>query len=117
VFRHAEECTTQLDNVGLSDEFIYHRVGFFVAHYGRRGLTCLLYHFGAWVDMPEIYQAGWYRYGSDGPLEQLDFREPISCLHDVSILLAEFALWADLPHNEGPVRAYENYLTNSPVGL
>ncbi|MBX6389780.1 MAG: hypothetical protein IRZ08_12425 [Frankia sp.] len=106
----ANKCIKGLMNSRLSDELIYDRVGFFVAHFGRRGLTCLLYHFGTWVDMPEVFHAGWYRYGSDGPLEQLDFREPISCVHDIPIISHELNIWSSLALEEEIPSNYLGYL-------
>lgn len=86
----AAECLDAEELKDLSDEFEYFRVGFLFCHIGRRGSTIALFHFGRWVDMPEVFHSGWYSYGhSELKLEALDFREPVACLHDAPLVADE----------------------------
>ena len=77
----------------LSEEFEHHFRGFFVVHGGRRGVTCMLYHFGVWTDMPEVFHNSWYTYADSNEYDELDALEPIACFHDVDLVLAEIAQW------------------------
>ncbi|OLT15726.1 hypothetical protein BJF78_15850 [Pseudonocardia sp. CNS-139] len=114
-FQQAELCTQDLVAQGLSSEFDYHRKGFFIRHAGRRGTTSLLYHFGVWTDMPEVFTTSWYRYRNSDTLEQLDFREPISCWHELDLIRGELGRWKefiDLNMQDGQVdwaRVYRDY--------
>lgn len=95
------QCVRNLEESGLSGEFTYARFGFFLSHFGRRGITCSLFHFGLWVDMPEVFASSWYSYGhGGGDLERLDFREPLMCIHEIPVALAETLLFKEI--------AYEN---------
>lgn len=89
----ARSCIGDLTSAGLSDEFDYHKRGFLLSHFGRRGLTVLLCHFGVWTDMPEVFHTSWYRYGDTGELERLDHREPVACYHDLPLVTAELLSW------------------------
>ncbi|MBN8866897.1 MAG: hypothetical protein J0H98_05045 [Solirubrobacterales bacterium] len=67
-----------------------------VLNYGRRGLTVLLYHFGAWEDTPEVFLKSWYRYQHSSEFEVLDDAEPIMCFLDSPLILAELSLWRQM---------------------
>jgi hypothetical protein len=90
----ARQCLANFDESGISDEFTYFRFGFIICHLGRRGITVSLTHFGLWVDMPEVFASSWYCYGHSGEeLERLDFREPLTCIHEVPTMLSEILLF------------------------
>jgi len=89
-----DPCLEVADSSCLSDEFLYLRVGAFLVHFGRRGVTVTLIHFGCWGDMPEVFICGWYAYArSLDNLELLDNREPVSCYHDAPVLTHELDRW------------------------
>src|SRR5271170_5126270 len=87
------ERLSQLGREAISPEFNYHRTGFAVIHIGRRGTTFLVYHFGVWIDMPEVFHLGWYRRAGMDEMEVLDSAEPIACYADLPIVFGELALW------------------------
>lgn len=106
--------TRELNELYLSDEFHYLRTGFALCHFGRRGITTEIFHFGLWDDMPEIFHVGWYTYGYvEQSMEVLGHEEPILCFHDIPVALAEILLFrslvADLPTSrpDGSVVAQE----------
>lgn len=74
----------------LSPEYAYLRIGFFVFHYGRRGTTISLWHWGKWGDTFEAFNHAWYCYNDDfQKLEALDAAEPVFCNLDVEIIANE----------------------------
>jgi hypothetical protein len=95
----ARQCLANFEESGISDEFTYFRFGFIICHLGRRGITVNLTHFGLWVDMPEVFASSWYCYGHGGDeLERLDFREPLTCIHEIPTMLSEILLFKEIVH-------------------
>jgi hypothetical protein len=93
----ARQCLAGINESGMSDEFLYFRFGFIICHLGRRGITVSLTHFGLWVDMPEVFASSWYCYGHSGEeLERLDFREPLTCFHEIPTMLSEIQLFKEI---------------------
>jgi hypothetical protein len=93
----AGQCLANFEESGISDEFTYLRFGFVICHLGRRGITVSLIHFGLWDDMPEVFAASWYCYGHSGKeLERLDFREPLTCVHEIPTMLSEIQLFREI---------------------
>ena len=74
----------------LSPEFAYGRFGFAVVHFGRRGTSIAVTHFGLWGDTFEVFSSAWYRYaelGSEFCL--LDDVEPALSSHEVGRTVVE----------------------------
>src|SRR5262245_30296565 len=46
----------------MSPEFTYSQVGFCLFHFGRRGTSVSLRHWGLWGATTELFGVGWYCY-------------------------------------------------------
>ncbi|GII86650.1 hypothetical protein Ssi03_46400 [Sphaerisporangium siamense] len=120
----ARICISDLERSGRSDEFDYLKFGFLQCHFGRRGLAVGLCHYGLWVDMPEIFAAGWYAYGHEiARLERLDMREPLWSIHELPVAQGEISLFKglvdgsrDAPGIPWPSIS-EAYLKSGPAGI
>lgn len=74
----------------LSDEFVYIRTGFILAHYGRRGVTYSIWHWADWCGTWEYFCQAWYCYGRAlSEMQPLDRTEPILCQHEIEIVTLE----------------------------
>jgi len=78
----------------MTDEFTYFHYGFVIVHEGRRGTSWMLFHFGLWVDTPEVFHVGWYQYLESPFIEILDEREPLASSYDVDFIANELSWWA-----------------------
>lgn len=93
----AEERVVDLDLHGTSPDFTYFGFGFFICHFGRRGTTASLFHYGLWIDMPEVFAASWYSFGHEAKtFERLDLREPLLCLHEIPVAAQEVAIFREV---------------------
>ncbi len=81
-----------VDGIARDHEYrLFHR-GIACAHYGRRGFTLALAHFGLWDDMFETFFQAWYSPGETiSEFEDLTSRDPMLCFHDIPVLLPEIA--------------------------
>jgi hypothetical protein len=73
-------------------DYTLFRTGVAVVHFGRRGVTVTLAHFGLWGDMFEVFLRGWYRTAGQVAFESLTSVDPVLCYHDIPVLLADVAL-------------------------
>lgn len=74
----------------FSPEFDYFRIGFAFHHFGRRGHTISLWHWGAWGDTIELFNHTIYSYHeSPDSFDSLGFGEPLISYHDIPIVLQE----------------------------
>ncbi|MEV0055869.1 hypothetical protein AB0H34_35900 [Saccharopolyspora shandongensis] len=81
-----------LGTVTFDPDYQMFRVGTALAHFGRRGLTITLVHYGLWDDMFEVFIRGWYRYNGRSEFEEATPADPMLCYHDIPIILPEIAL-------------------------
>lgn len=81
----------------LSDEFIYTRNGFILAHYGWRGVTYSFWHWSDWSGTWEYFCQAWYCYGRAlSEVKILDRTEPILCQHEIDTVMVECKTFRDL---------------------
>ena len=87
---HIAEKVRLIESGCLSDEFVYIRSGFVIAHYGRRGVTFSIWHWADWNGSWESFCHAWYCYGrAITEMEFLDRREPVFCHHELKIVATE----------------------------
>lgn len=81
----------------LSDEYEYFKVGFALFHYGRRGTTISIWHWGCWSNTFEAFNQSWYCYEHDyTSLDALGIDEPVFCHLDLKVAMEELTRFSDL---------------------
>ncbi len=108
-----EKLTEEIEKYHISHEFEYHKVGFALFHYGRRGTTISLWHWGSWADTFEAFNQRWYCYGHDyGSMESLGVEEPVFCHLDFQVTMEELTKFLKLTGLGSDVNSIiRNYLT------
>jgi len=112
-----------LDRVPQDPEYELFRVGIACAHFGRRGLTLTLAHYGLWGDMFEVFICGWHRPHSAENFEELTSADPLVCFHDVPVLFSDVAVARSsvaAAASSGMIRwseVFERYLSSPGVSF
>lgn len=109
----SKQCLHQVEGTLLSREYNYLRVGFFLFHFGRRGTTVSLWHWGTWSDTLEAFSHSWYCYKDRfEEMELLDMREPIFCNLDIEVVVGELIRFKEIAdHEDAPSLIRERYLS------
>jgi len=81
----------------LASEFVYLRSGYILAHYGRRGITHAIWHWGDWAGTWECFSQTFYGYGRSGSnMSILDRSEPLFCWHEIAVIAEEMRAFSRL---------------------
>lgn len=94
-----DEMLVRLEDHSFNDEFNYLKFGFSMVHFGRRGITITIWHWGKWGETLELFWSGWYAFHDHLIFDSLTAQEPVMCIYECDAVANELRImrdWCDL---------------------